>query len=364
MSSVTGHVTSIDGTTIRLFDGRITLDASRAVVRTDFGTGQLSDVKPGDRISALVRVGTNGALQAETIHILTSPDALLTGAVDAVDATGGTITVLGQQVRVTSSTVIRGLRGAAIQLSEILPRQQVRIELDRSQPGLTAKSIVVTSPIPDIPNWFGGTVEKIEGDTWTVRNDERSLTVKVTSETHIHGTPRVGDRVFVTYKTDTAGQHTAVSIAMVVPPPPRPDVPAAGSVTELTTTSLTIRHVGNDATVTFVVNEQTEFLGGRPAAGDRVIVFAKPAASGTGRVAVRVVRVSENENRIVFDGVVRAIEGTRWSIGDQVVQVSPSTLILGNPRAGDRVNVVAHQGADRTLHALYISKLLRPSGTH
>ena len=354
-TTVSGTVTSVNGSILTLFDGRITLDASRALVRSELGSLLVSDIKPGDRISAFVQVSPTGAWMAEMIHVLRTPDALIAGAAEAVDANAGTITLLGQQVRVTPNTVIRGLGGAAVQLRDILPRQQVRIELDAAQPGLVAKTIIVTSPVPDIRSSFVGIVEKIEGDTWTFRSGDETVVVKVTSETNVAGTPRVGDKVVVMYKTDTAGQKLAIAIGPV-PSIPRPDRPIDGHVTELTATSLTIRR-GNGESVTFTVNDQTQFFGGRPAVGDRVLVFSREAEGG-GRVATRVVRAdSVTENRITFSGTLRSIEGNRWVIDGQVVLVSSRTRFVGDPKVGDKVHVIATQTPDRTLHALEIAKM-------
>lgn len=230
---VTGTVSSIEGTTIRLFDNRLTLDASRAIVRSDLGPATVADVKVGDRISAHVFDWRNdgGALVADMIHILRLPDAALSGEAEAVDAASSVLTVLGLQVRVTASTVLRGLGGEAITLAGILPHQQVRVELDASWPGLAAKTVIVTSPVPDFPNTFAGVVEKIEGDIWTVRAADATVaasltitfpptgdlaTFAITAETEFSGgRPSVGDDVTVFYRRD-GEQNIATRVVLEI----------------------------------------------------------------------------------------------------------------------------------------------------
>ncbi|HEY0159509.1 MAG TPA: DUF5666 domain-containing protein [Thermoanaerobaculia bacterium] len=355
---VTGTVSSIEGTAIRLFDNRLTLDASRAIVRSDLGPATLADIKPGDRISAYVFPAVDGALVADMIHILRLPDAALSGEVEAVDAASGVLTVLGLQVRVTSATVLRGLGGEPIALGAVLPHQQVRVELDAASPGLVAKTVLVTSPVPDFTNTFIGTVEKIEGDTWTVRASGATVVVKTTTDTQIVGTPRVGDEVMVTYRTDGAGQNLALSISIVPKMPQRPERPMNGTVTEITATSLTITFPPTNDFATFDITSETQFFGGRPAVGDNVLVFSRP--ENERNIATRVVRIdSSDENRIFFDGTLHVIDGNKWTIDEHEVIVTERTLITGNPKPGDRVHVIATQPnhPDPALYGIEIAKI-------
>lgn len=358
---ITATVTSVQGTTITLFDGRVTVDASRAIVRSDLGPATLADIQPDDRISVqLVGWQTDGALVAAMIHILRFPDAALSGEAEAVDAASGVLTVLGLQVRVTSATVLRGLGGEAITLADVRPHQQVRVELDGSQPGLVAKTIIVMSPVPDISNTFIGIVEKIEADVWTVRASDATVVLVTTPETQIIGTPRAGDRVMVTYKRDASGRNIALTISLAPQAPPRPVRPMSGKVTEITATSMTITMRPTGDFATFVINEQTLFFGGRPAVGDDVLVYARN--SDGVNTAIRVVRIDNStQNRIFFDGVLHVVEGNVWTIDTHKVVVNERTRLIGNPQPGDRVHVIATQMLpDLTLYALEISKIGTP----
>jgi hypothetical protein len=277
--------------------------------------------------------------------------------VEAVDSASGVLTLLGMQARVTSSTVLRGLGGEAITLADVRPHQQVRVELDGTQSGLVAKTVIVTSPVPDFPNTFIGTVEKIEGDTWTVRASDATVVLKTNADTNVTGTPRVGDQVMVTYRTNTAGENIALAIAIVPVMPQRPERPMHGEVTEITATSLTIQFPPVNDRATFVINEETQFFGGRPAVGETVSVFFR-SENGT-NIATRVVRIDNaNENRIYFDGRLNTIEGDKWTIDTQVVIVNERTRVIGNPQPGDLVHVIATQRyPDTTLYGVEIAKM-------
>jgi hypothetical protein len=356
---VTGVVSSIEGTTVKLVDGRLTVDVSRAVVRSDSGPGTIADIKAGDRISVQLagRSTESDVLAADFVQILRFPDALLSGEAEAVDGPSGVLTLLGLPVRVTSATILRGLRGEAISLADVRPHQQVRVELDATQPGLAAKTVIVSSPVPDHPNTFIGVIEKIEGDTWTVRASDATVVLKTNAETQITGTPRAGDRVMVTYRTDASGQNIALSISIAHAQPPRSERPMAGTVTELTDTSLTVTIRPTNDFARLVVNGETRFFGGRPAIGDHVMVFFRN--ENQTNIATRVVRIdSGSENRITFEGRLNVIEGNKWLIDTHEVIVNQRTRIVGDPKPGDIVHVIATQSRpDLTLHGIEISKI-------
>ena len=343
---VSGTVSSVEGTRVLLFDGRIALDAGSAAVRSEFGPASLADLEPGDRIAASVTPDPNGTdLVAVMIHILSSPDATLSGTVEAVDLAAQTIQVLGQTIRVTSSTTIRGLRGVPVEnLANVLPGQQVRVDLDKAAPELTARTIVVVAPVREVHLFAVGVVEAIEANVWTIRTEDRTFSVTVTSETTIVGTPRVGDRVQINYRTDLAGQHFAVSIAPAPEAPQRQRV-VHGTVLEITDTTLRIST--RQGALIIVVDALTKFHGGKPQVGERVQVYLRNSPL-TIFIADRVVRMSGTENRIVFVGTVFSIRENVWTIEGMQIKVTPTTRLINEPGLGDRVHVIATQNEQGT----------------
>ena len=343
--SVTGIVTAVDGSRISLLDGRITIDVSNAIVRSEYGPGDVADIRPGDRISAMVtREAAAPDLVARMIQIHSSSDAILSGTVEAVDTAGDTITVLGRTIRVTAATIIRGLGGLRHEsVASILPGQEVRVDIDGSQPGLTARSILIVSPIPEMFGSVIGVVESIENNVWTIRAD-RTIRVTTTEETRIIGTPVVDDRVLVNFRTDAAGQHFALSITPAPEPPQRERV-MRGTVLEIGETTLNLQTL--QGPVIIVLDSRTTFHGGRPVAGDVAHVYLRDAAPAI-FIADRVVRVSRGENRIVFIGTVIAINGSVWDVDGMRLVVNERTRLINDPGLGDRVHVVATQNAEGT----------------
>jgi len=58
-----------------------------------------------------------------------------------------------------------------------------------------------------------------------------------------------------------------------------------------------------------------------------------------------------------FDGVVKAIAGIAWTVGETKVLVSPLTTVVGSPKAGDTVHVEGLKMPDASVVASLVRKI-------
>src|SRR5215213_2875725 len=167
-TSVTGTVSGIDGTRVLLFDNRLVIDASEASVRSDFGPAKLSDIKPGDLISAAVTTFSQpGAFKAVALQIESQPAASIAGSVEGLDLNAGTMRIAGQTIRITASTAFRRTTdGAPASVTELRPLQRVYVELDRNESGLAAKTVAF-APNVSASGSMSARLTAISGDRWT-----------------------------------------------------------------------------------------------------------------------------------------------------------------------------------------------------
>lgn len=145
----------------------------------------------------------------------------------------------------------------------------------------------------------------------------------------------------------------------------RAGVTLTGKVDRVDTAARTLTVLG----LTVKVNDRTVFGGpfdgsgqkdlGDVSVGDLVLVDAK-ADSGA-LLASKVMKLASSpEATTHFTGTVETIGTDSWTItlGDgskAVVKISPETRITGNPKVGDKVDVVARRQSDGTLLALVIA---------
>lgn len=176
-----------------------------------------------------------------------------------------------------------------------------------------------------------------------------------------------GQRV-VAFVDPAASPLKATAIVVLLQ---RTDVGLTGKIEALDATARTIVLLG----FTVRVTEGTAFGGprdeGGPAGvadlrvGDLVLVSAK-ADSGS-LVATRVVKLSPAPTPTVrIHGKVETIGTGSWTLllrdgSRAVVKVDAETKVVGNPAAGDDVDVVARREADGSLLAILIQKSAPPS---
>ena len=109
------------------------------------------------------------------------------------------------------------------------------------------------------------------------------------------------------------------------------------------------------------VNADTQ-LRGSPTVGDTVLVKACLDQNGT-LIALKIEKKNTGsdkpaeyiERKVTLRGVLKAINGEQWTVGDQVVLVTGATQIQGGPAVGDTLKVEARKKADGSLVAEKIS---------
>lgn len=236
----------------------------------------IADVKPGVRINAVLKSleSAGAALQASRVVILDPPDGTLSGKVEAVDVAAGTLTVLGLTIGTTSSTRIAAGRGRdEMTLADIMPGDQVTVVVSATSSGLVAEQILVQPPLPDVN--FAGTVKLITAEQWVITTrDGNDVTVLITPQTKIEGSPKVGDMVHVLGSSDAAGNIVALQIRSIGSRPQPPGLTRfEGVVRSIEPTEWLVD------SVRVLVTPRTRIIGS-PAVGDTVRVTGTPAPDG------------------------------------------------------------------------------------
>ena len=282
------------GPIVTLLDGLVSFDATGATVRFSTGNaGTTADLAIGQRLVAFVEP-TSAMPKATSIVVLAQrSDVTLTGSVDAVDATARTLTVLGFTARVTDKTVFGG-------------------------------------------PWDGAGQAGLED-------------------------VRVGDLVLVAATSDA--RSLVATRVMKLSPSPTPTLRVHGVVEAIGTVSWTIALRDGSKSVV-KVDAETKIVGS-PKVGDEVEVLARQLSDGS-LVAILIARSVPPPHFPMerYQGVVKAIGPAAWTIGpkagdgpDRLFAVSAKTRILGDPKIGDEVGVLAEKQADGSYLAIVIAKV-------
>ena len=299
-SSIEGTIASLSipfvggGPIVTLLGGLVHFDANGAKVTFADGTaGTTASLAAGQRIVAYVDA-TVSPLKATSIVVLVQKDDVaLTGKVEAVDTAARTLTLLGFVVKVTDKTSFGGPYDGA------------------GQTGL--------------------------------------------------GDLRVGDLVLVAAKAE-AGSLVATRV-MKLAPSVETSVRLHGAVDAIGTDSWTI--AAKDGTKSVVkVSAETKIVGD-PKVGDEVDVLARKQSDGTLLallIAKYVAPPTVPTER--YQGVVKSISAASWTIGpkvgdgpDRLFAVNAKTKIVGDPKVGDEVGVLAQKQADGSYLAISIVKV-------
>src|SRR5437899_8991556 len=210
-ATVSGIVTAVNGTTVMLANGLITVDVSQAMIADDRGSS--ATITPGSQIFAILRSTTS--LQASSVIVTTVPQVTLSGPVQSINTSAGTLQVLGVTIHVDANTSFGGhhnIQG----LSDIATNDVVQVQANAVGSMLVASSILVFSTTPQpLPAFLHGTVKSIGTDSWVITDSHRGdTTVLVNAQTKILGSPKVGDTVDVLANIDSANNYVAISIAV------------------------------------------------------------------------------------------------------------------------------------------------------
>ena len=368
-ATVTGFVTAVNGSQVSLANGLVVIDASQATVTDD--RGHTATITPGSLIFAVMKSTTS--LQAATVVVSNTPQVALSGPVQAVNASAGTLQVLGLTIHTDNNTSIGGSHSIRT-LNDIVTGDLVAVQANAVNGALVASSILVFAPLPQIaPTLLHGTVKSIGSDSWVITDSRRGdVTVAVNAQTKILGSPKVGDTVDVIANVDSANNYVAIAISISLQSLPVPThiTGVVKSITPHTTlepcpisgcivaTWDIARASGSDVQV--VQTAQTKIIGS-PKVGDTVDVLANVDASNN-LVAISIAASSVSNGKHIT-GTVKQISDKFWVIGpsaglgpDTIVQVNSNTKIDGDPKVGDRVDVLLDPNSALNV-ALSITKL-------
>jgi hypothetical protein len=291
-TTVSGFVTGVSGSIISLANGLVTLDISAAKVLGDDGVvASVTSITPGSLIFAVLKSGDsapNAPLQVATIGVTRMAQVVLSGPVQSVDASGGTLTLLGRTIHVTTDTSFGGSR-VARGLVDILPNQLVQVQANAVGGSLVATSVLVFAETPRPSFLVHGTVKSIGADSWVITDGNgKDIVVVLNAQTKIIGDPKLGDEVDVLINVDSASSNVAVSIMKSITTPLQ--IHLSGWVSSISATSWTISGPPGSMAPAFLiqVNAQTK-ISGDPRVGDRVDVIAK--RSSTGFVALSITKI-------------------------------------------------------------------------
>ena len=194
-NTVSGVVSSVSGTLVRLADGLVVIETAGAKISGDIVPGALlfAALKPGE-------VAPNAPLPAAYVAVTRSAQVTLSGDVTRVDLQGRTLTLLGRIIKVTPQTSFSSAFPTfkAIELPDLATGQPVAVEANASNGTLVASSVFVLGfrPAP-LPTVIHGKVRSIANDSWVIDQNGKDVTVKVDANTKIAGDPKVGDTVEV-----------------------------------------------------------------------------------------------------------------------------------------------------------------------
>ena len=372
-ASIEGTITHVGvpiaspGPIVTLLGGLVSFDAEGATVRFADGTpGTTASLAVGQRIVAFL-ASPAPPLKASSIVVFQErADVTLTGTVGSVDASAGTLGLLGLTLKVTDRTVFGGPWDGAGRagLGELKVGDLVLVAAKADGGVLVATRVLKLSPTPTPTVRFHGVVASIGTERWTFKlADGTTTTVKVDARTKIVGEPRVGDEVDVLARRESDGSLLAVLIQRPVEPPP-PTERYAGMLKELTRTSAVVGpRVGDGPDWLFVVNAETRLVGD-PRVGDDVGVLALQQAdcSLLALVIAKVVTVPPGAE-VAFDGLLKSTSAAGsmgaavWLVDETRVHVTRSTVVRGSPAVGDRVHVEGLRNPDGSVLAKLVAKL-------
>ena len=303
--TVSGIVSSVQGNLVSIAGGLVTIDASDAKITGEHDGGvTLTSVTPGSLIFAVLKdtdVAVNAPLPAAIIGVTRIADAILTGPITSVDPAGSTLTMLSRRIRINAQTTFVA-------------------------PG------------------------------------------------HGSGARGLGDllpnQIVAVEANAIVGALVATSVR-VLSPVPLPTAVIHGTVKSMTTESWVINDSREKKDVTVLVNAQTK-IAGSPVVGDAVDVIAS-VDSAHAYVAISIVKspvISPLPELSHIEGRVKSIGATSWVITenrsqhDTAVLVDAQTKIVGSPKVGDAVEVLARTNDAHALLAISIIGVpTLPNGT-
>ena len=306
---------------------------------------------------------------------VTAPDALGGFPVPGTTVSGLVTGVSGSIISLANGLVsldvsaakILGEEGVEGSLTSITPGSIVFAVLKSAESApnapLPAMSIAVTRSAQVTLSGPVSSVDSI-GATLTLLG----RTIHVTADTSFGGNRGsrgladiLPNQIAQVQANAVAGSLVATSVLVFAQSPP-PSIYFHGTVKSIGTDSWVITN-GRGKDVTVVVNAQTKIIGD-PKVGDSVDVLISVDSAGA-NVALSIMKSSPPSTEMHITGTVSSINGTSWTISPGppgsmapvfLVQVNAQTKIVGDPKVGDRVEVVAQLTRDGAV-AISITKL-------
>lgn len=143
--SVSGTVSDVAGSTIKILNGLVTVDASTAAIVGEHNNRllTLADIKVGTMIEVSGNAGV-GKILATRIQVRgPKSDGQLQGAIESVDATNKTITVLGNVISLDATTIYEGDNGVALNAASLTVGKVVDVEVAVFQNKLIATRVLL-----------------------------------------------------------------------------------------------------------------------------------------------------------------------------------------------------------------------------
>jgi len=292
-ASVRGVVASVQGSLITLNSGgapAIVIDSAAAKFMTaTAGSGSISDVKPGVRITAFINTAPtlqpSSFLRAQLITIESQPDLEVTGTIDSIDLTRSRFTVLGISISVDANTAFGSTfpTFAAIKgLGDLAAGQVVNVTARFSGGAIVAAHVQVISFTIQPSTILLGTVKSIAATAWVITShDGKDTTVSVNAQTKIVGDPKVGDSVQVMANIDSAHNYLATAIVKIGLPDPTA-VEIHGIVKSISLSEWTIGGPPGTLAPDFIVKiASTTVIYPDPKVGDHVVAVGTRDSKGT-----------------------------------------------------------------------------------
>lgn len=312
------------------------LITSAALARTRSVSSAGGDSRSEARVAGATVSGIVTAISGNQIQ--------LAGGLVTIDATGAQFAVD---------------RGTSATIAAIEPGMLIFATLKSNEAPLVASMITATS-LPDAT--LTGPVQRI--DLATSSFTLLGRTIFVDADTSFGGFKREGrptladllpNEVVVATVDATGGRLVATSVLVVSFTPPTVKA-THGTVKSIAPDSWVIARE-REGDLTLVVNAQTK-IAGAPKVGDQVeVIYSIDSANANVAISIiRFERPAPPNQTTLFRGRVKTIEPTVWTVDDTRVLINEKTKIVGSPRVGDNVEVLAQKNDAGALVAILIVK--------
>jgi hypothetical protein len=274
---------------------------------------------------------------------------------------GSTVSLLGGAVKIgaTGAKILRRGTLAVLGIADIFPGVEIDALVSPAGPdGVLPASEILVGKQESVE--IRSAVDKVDAATETltvsgiaIRTDDKTLFSGRSTRGPVAAFSDLAAGDFVEVEAlPTASGLVASSVHVETDPKPSPgmEFEFEGTVEAISAGSWTI------SGKTILVTSKTVIKGG-PKVGDKVDVEGTKAADGT-LTADRITLESSppSAQNFEFEGTVEAISATSWTISGKTILVTSKTVIKGEPKVGDKVDVEGTKAADGTLTASRITK--------